>query len=1367
MSNHLADLSWCRPARGVRGHRGAGGACVELGRSARVVARMLSSSSRGVVVAVVAAMCVMSVVPSGALASFETRFAEHGQGAGQLEGATGVAVDTSTGAPSSGRVYVADTSNHRISVFDESGRFVEAWGWGVANGADEPQTCTSVCRAGLTGSEAGEFGGTGSRGGMRVAVDDDPSSAAFHDVYVYDMSNNRVERFSYEGQFQLAFGWGVRDGAAEPQTCGPQASPPTSTCLAGIYGSGAGQLAEPPLSEETQSYEKKDTGQKENGRNQIEEKVLRLYHDSAGAGALAVDSTGTVWLAQAERIERFDADGDLVSELSLPGQQLDYLALDPTDDFYTGPSGESERIELLTYIEGESSATLKEKSIIKFLGGELSKFGPTAARVATLSDPFGPAPWHLAVAIDEAGDLFVSDFNESMLSPTLSLTEGHPATHESGSAFLEFNAADEEVEQWDVHTGPGRVDEVTGMAFSPSAKDLFFVGEEGGFRLTLPGPGPQVRGGGESATSGSVEARAAAIVNPEGQATEARFQYIPEAGFKEDGESFGAGTLETAESGSIGADFGEYSVSARMGQLRPETAYRYRVVADSECEAAAHPGKECVAYGEGGSFTTGPVASFSVLPIAEPGRTSATVTMLVDPDGQASTVRLLYGSESVGEHVTAAQPVAAAEGYVPVSVGLTGLAPGVSYRVRLRLENEAGSAEAQEESFTTAGGVCPNEALRTGFSAALGECRAYEQVTPVEKGGVPPQAAIATEVDGEALAYSSQAPEPGSAAGTVSDYVSRRGSSGWQTTGITPPTLGRASLSLTGQPYVRDVSPDLSTAVMQTSYPIDPEAQGYDKTEEAQPVEVYLREADGRFVWVSRPAALPDISPYEATFAGASRDLSHIFFTTRESLTAQTQGSTAENLYEYSDGEVRSVNLAPASEGEGLLPGGATVGGTLYGGGGETSEHPEIGQPFFRTAVSEDGSTVFFDAGGELYVRRGGRTEEVSLSQRPGSVGEPAEGGAQFMVATPDDSAVLFYSAAQLTEGAPSGGGFYQYTVASSSLSFVAQGEKPEEREIVGATADLSYVYYVGFQEYIYMLHDGAVTRVGQEQEGEIAEGEETTAKYEASVSPNGRYLVFAGNGQWTPYENEEHVEVYEYDAVSGSTVCVSCQPGGQAPQGHSSLYPEALSGFTEIQPPVQLHVVTDDGTVFFDSSSRLVPRDENGQEDVYEYHDGVVSLVSSGSDPNPSALFGVSEDGSNVFFFTFQSLVAQDIDGGVADIYDARVDGGFPAPVESSACLSGEECRGALSLSSAPFGEPGSLLFSEPAGGVAAVPSAVLTPAVRKKESVKCAKGHARVHGRCVKTKRRGRSRARHQRKRAARGGGRGRAGVKRGGAR
>ena len=69
-----------------------------------------------------------------------------GAGAGQFERPRGVATD------SSGDVYVADEEAQRIDEFSADGSFIEAYGWGVIDGASQFETCTSTstCRAGAT-----------------------------------------------------------------------------------------------------------------------------------------------------------------------------------------------------------------------------------------------------------------------------------------------------------------------------------------------------------------------------------------------------------------------------------------------------------------------------------------------------------------------------------------------------------------------------------------------------------------------------------------------------------------------------------------------------------------------------------------------------------------------------------------------------------------------------------------------------------------------------------------------------------------------------------------------------------------------------------------------------------------------------------------------------------------------------------------------------------------------------------------------------------------------------------------------------------------------------------------------------------------
>ena len=87
-----------------------------------------------------------------------------------------------------------------------------------------------------------EFGGGGSGAGQLsepsgVAVDNDPSSPYFGDVYVTDR-NDRVNVFTGEGVFIRAFGWDVnaKEPKEELQECTS-----VSGCQAGSGGAGVGQ----------------------------------------------------------------------------------------------------------------------------------------------------------------------------------------------------------------------------------------------------------------------------------------------------------------------------------------------------------------------------------------------------------------------------------------------------------------------------------------------------------------------------------------------------------------------------------------------------------------------------------------------------------------------------------------------------------------------------------------------------------------------------------------------------------------------------------------------------------------------------------------------------------------------------------------------------------------------------------------------------------------------------------------------------------------------------------------------------------------------------------------------------------------------
>jgi hypothetical protein len=98
---------------------------------------------------------------------------------------------------------------------------------------------------------------------------------------------------------------------------------------------------------------------------------------------------------------------------------------------------------------------------------------------------------------------------------------------------------------------------------------------------------------------------------------------------------------------------------------------------------------------------------------------------------------------------------------------------------------------------------------------------------------------------------------------------------------------------------------------------------------------------------------------------------------------------------------------------------------------------------------------------------------------------------------------------------------------------------------------------------------------------------------------------------------------------------------------------------------------------------------------DVYQWKDGRVHLISSGSDGNDSFLASSSASGDDVFFLNRERLVATDRDD-AADIYDARVGGGFPQAAEPSLCEGIEGCQGQGSAAP-PFVDPASGSFSSP----------------------------------------------------------------------
>jgi hypothetical protein len=230
-------------------------------------------------------------------------------------------------------------------------------------------------------------------------------------------------------------------------------------------------------------------------------------------------------------------------------------------------------------------------------------------------------------------------------------------------------------------------------------------------------------------------------------------------------------------------------------------------------------------------------------------------------------------------------------------------------------------------------------------------------------------------------------------------------------------------------------------------------------------------------------------------------------------------------------------------------------------------------------------------------------------------------------------------------------------------------------------------------------------------------------------VTPDGRFLVFESHADLTPDDTSTAAQVFEYDAQSGVLVRVSVGEDGYNDEGNTFLssvgkfandpeqdhsledpndallrsanYEGSYSAATYYN---WLDVSADGSYVVFESSDGLTPEALNhvrihpafGEElegdygalyaeNVYEYHDGGVFLISDGRDATAELTgssvgfgFGTDPSGRDVFFTTTDQLVSQDTDSQL-DVYDARVDGGFPV-VQSAAECSGDVCQGPLS---------------------------------------------------------------------------------------
>lgn len=629
--------------------------------------------------------------------------------------------------------------------------------------------------------------------------------------------------------------------------------------------------------------------------------------------------------------------------------------------------------------------------------------------------------------------------------------------------------------------------------------------------------------------------------------------------------------------------------------------------------------------------------------------------------------------------------------------------------------------------------ACPNEAFRSG-SAHLADCRAYEMVSPVNMNGNGIEQAFAIGADGNGVVYGTLNAFGEAQSSITAKWVARRSAEGWSSGSLNPLTGGRVPNAF-DQPVVMAAASDLSGILLGSRYPFDPLDQSpYVNVTKPGNGDVYRVRPGNSSEWISHGPVLPDTTVLERALGGASDDLSRIFFETKEPLTPATEGSTASNLYESSEGSLRTVNLQGATP----IEGGAGVGRGMasaasFQGSEYSSGKSNQGQPVDATAVSADGGIVFFTAPltpttapRQLYASDHGQTVLISKCLAGACEGLPAPSGALFLVATPDASSVLFFSSDPLTATAPPTGGIYRFDLEAKALSFVTKVATGKTISnfggLLAASPDGSYLYICENGTKVTAFHAGVLTDVAEVPCN--ASGSESGKSEPTAMRPGAEVAGVKGIKQGEPhitsaagylfvttakigsYENAGQAEVYLYEPDPAELRCLSCLPGDVPKAG--SFLNKAAGGSgstpTPISSGIAVQNLSDSGArAFFVSEEVLVPGDVNAAQDVYQWErlgsgdcsdassaysesaGGCISLVSSGHDTKGAVLEGASPSGDDVFFSSYESLVPSDT-GTELQLYDARVGGGLASqhPLPPASCADEEGCREAGSVEGA-----------------------------------------------------------------------------------
>ncbi len=1177
----------------------------------------------------------------------------------------------------------------------------------------------ALCLLGPAGSEAAvsQFGSEGEGAGQFAEPQGDAIASESGDVVLADSANNRVEEFTSEGQFVRTWGWGVRDGREEFQICevpGP--------CRAGAPGSGEGQFkgASGVAIDNSAGLTHGDIYVMDRLNDRVErfgpkgEFILSFGEAGSGPGqfeglgvnAISVGPTGTVYVADIGRVQKFSPAGVLESEIPLTsiGAIAD-LSVDSVGDLYV-------------------------------LSGGVHKFDGTGTELGSARDP-GVGGSEPSLALGPGDELFVAD-----------PARGHIFSYDStGNQTLSVTLP---------NAGGAR----GGMALADGVLYVLYQQPTSMRLLIIPVAGPVIleEKAGELQPMGAM---LEAIIDPEGpEETHYHFEYG-------ESEAYGA---ETPQTSLGGGEFEDQPASAAISGLRPDTVYHFRVLVENKLGQKAEASDQTFKTlppvsieSESASEVSADSARLSVelnahgLPSEyrfEYGPTGAYGQSAPKPDAEAGegseavsfsiTVQHLSPHTTYHYRVIAHNSLGVSEGpdrtFTTQGAEPAQLPDERAWEMISPPQKRGGSLEP----ITPEGGTI--QAANDGSGIA------YVSTAPVDRHPQGSRSLVYSEllsrrgapgVWGTQDITTAQQAVVGLAPGNLSEYklfssdLARGAVEPIGSTPLAPRPSEPSEPHAERTPYLRESDGSFTPLVWTGNVPSGTKFGGIE--------------------------AGPEAFANGVEFATATPDLSHVLVHSPSSLVTGFENQGSQSVYEWSEGKLEPVSLLPS----GTPALGAEVGsrnlqvrnaisadgsraffslsGELFmrdmklGATGKTLriDTPEAGvkeaspAAVFQSA-SADGLRVFFTDQARLTTDSTPKAGQPDLYECEVEVaGEEPSCKLHDLSVDPHANEAAGVQGAMIGAGEE---GRRVYFVTSGAL-----GEGKEARS--GVCPQASEGNCVNLYEYDTQSQAPQPRPVavlsGEDYPDWAAKSEGTNlGQLTARVSPNGRYVAFMSKRSLSGYDNRDaksgarDEEVYEYDAESGRLSCVSCDPSGQRPAGvfDAGIYPGLLvdapllwegqtlagsiPGWTPVYLAQALHqsrYLSDSGRLFFNSPGGLVPGDGNGAEDVYEYEpQGVgscalapacVGLISSGTSSEEAAFMDASETGDDVFFLSAAQLSPEDTDTSL-DIYDAHACTAAPgcAPPSLGApppCATTDSCRTAPTPQPGIFGAPASQSFS------------------------------------------------------------------------